>query len=225
MLAMYLIVAVVLVALVVVLASPLLYYIQDPHDLRRFPCAHPLAGITNFWIFSRSLTRRRHQHVTKAHERYGTVVRIAPKHISFTNPQAYKDIHGHGTSIVKDDFYSHVAGGNPSMAQTTSRADHAKKRRWMSNVFSAKEIMAMEPRVQQRVEVLLKGLRTKSSGGMVAETDEYGFGKGWKYDSRGRIVFEIRPWLNMMSYDAITAMFWSNTYGMWMWSLRECGRF
>ena len=71
----------------------------------------------------------------------------------------------------------------------------------------------MEPRVQERVEVLLKDLRVKSAGGMVAETDEYGFGNGWKVEGSGHVVFDIRPWLNMLSYDAITAMFWSNTYG------------
>ena len=72
----------------------------------------------------------------------------------------------------------------------------------------------MEPRVQERVEVLLRSLKAKSEGRMVAETDEYGFGKGWRYGDDGRVVFDIRPWLNMLSYDAITAMFWSDTYGM-----------
>lgn len=213
---MYLVLAVGLTALLSFLVIPLYRYIQDPYGLRQFQSAHPLAGVTNFWVFSCSLTQRRHQYITSAHNKHGDVVRIAPKHISFTTPQAFKDIHGFGTSIVKDDFYAHVAGGNPSMAQTTSRPDHAQKRRWMSHVFSAKEITAMEPRVQERVEVLLKCLKIKSNGGMVAKTDEYGFGKGWRFDDRERIVFDIRPWLNMLSYDAITAMFWSNTYGMSM---------
>jgi benzoate 4-monooxygenase len=83
----------------------------------------------------------------------------------------------------------------------------------MSNVFSAKEIVAMEPRVQERVGVLMQQLKVKADGGMVAETDEYGFGKGMKRCRDGRISFNVRPWMNMLSYDAITSMFWSNTYG------------
>jgi benzoate 4-monooxygenase len=211
---MYLVLIVLVLSLSCILFYPIYYYLLDPYNLRQYPSAHPLASITNFWIFSSSLTRKRHEYITKAHNQHGDIVRIAPKHISFTIPQAYKEIYGFGNSIVKDDFYAHVAGGNPSMAQTTSRVDHARKRRWMSNVFSAKEITAMEPRVQERVEVLLRSLRIKAKGGQVAETDEYGFGKGWRFDKKGRVVFDLRPWLNMLSYDAITAMFWSNTYGV-----------
>jgi len=170
---MYLIIAVYCVVLSF-LFYPIYDYFSDPKELRRFPSAHPLAGLTNFWIFSRSLTRQRHKFITAAHQKHGDVVRIAPDRLSFTSPQAYKDIYGFGTSILKDDFYSHVAGGNPSMSQTTSREAHARKRRWMSNVFSAKEITAMEPRVQERVEVLIRSLKVKATGGMVSDVDEYG---------------------------------------------------
>lgn len=83
----------------------------------------------------------------------------------------------------------------------------------MSNVFSAKEVNAMEPRVQDSVKTLLKCIRTKSAGGKVAETDEYGEGKGWRYDANGGVVLDLRPWLNMFSFDAITSVFWSNPYG------------
>lgn len=64
------------------------------------------------------------------------------------------------------------------MAQTVSREAHARKRRWMSHVFSAREIGAVEPRVRERVGVLLRGLRIKCRGEMVGEKDEYGQGKG-----------------------------------------------
>ena len=71
----------------------------------------------------------------------------------------------------------------------------------------------MEPRVQERVGVLLRSLNVKAAGGVVAASDEYGFGIAMTRDAQGRISFDVRPWLNMLSYDAITAMFWSNTYG------------
>lgn len=186
---MYLLITVVSFALTTLLLKPIYEYYRDPKALRRFPAANPLAGVTNFWIFSCSLTRSRYKYIAAAHEKYGDVVRITPDHLSFTSPQAVKDIYGHGTSILKDDFYAHVAGGNPSMAQTTSRADHAKKRRWMSNIFSAKEITAMEPRVQERVEQLLKSLEIKSAGGMVSGDDEYGEDSGMEQSSPGaRII-------------------------------------
>jgi hypothetical protein len=49
--------------------------------------------------------------------------------------------------IVKDDFYAHIAAGNPSMAQMPNKAEHAREGKNLAHVFSAKEIKAMEPRV------------------------------------------------------------------------------
>lgn len=139
-----------------------------------------------------------------AHHRLGPVVRIAPNHVSFTDPAAYKDIYGHGVSIVKDDFYAHVADGNPSMAQAVNKSVHAAKRRSLAHVFSAKEIVAMEPRVIQTTEQLCSALRSKVRGELVGPDDQY--------ETR-EAVLDVRPWLNMFSYDAITAMFFTNSYG------------
>ena len=140
----------------------------------------------------------------QAHKGIGPVVQIAPGHVSFSDPAAYKDIYAHGSPILKDVFYAHIAAGNPSMAQTTSKAEHARKRKNLAHVFSAKEIMAMEPRVMLIVKKLCRNLKAKSEGKMIALTDEYPVNNG---------IFNLRPRLKMFSYDAITAMFWSNTYG------------
>ena len=64
------------------------------------------------------------------------------------------------------------------MAQTTSRADHARKRRWMSHVFSAKEIGMVEERVRERVGRLVQAVAVKCRGGMVGKEDEYGESNG-----------------------------------------------
>ena len=75
--------------------------------------------------------------------------------------------------IVKDDFYAHVAAGNPSMAQTTSKAEHAQKRKNLAHVFSAKEIKAMEPRVMAIAKKLCRDLRIKSNCKQIKSPDEY----------------------------------------------------
>lgn len=71
----------------------------------------------------------------KAHERLGPVVRIAPNHISFSDPSAFKDTYGHGAPLVKDNFYAHVAAGNPSMANTMAKSEHSNKRRKESVLY------------------------------------------------------------------------------------------
>lgn len=138
-----------------------------------------------------------------AHQRLGPVVRIAPNHISFTDHAAYRDIYGHGAPVVKDQFYANVADGNPSMAQATDKATHGAKRRNLAHVFSAKEIPAMEPRVMEATGRLCEALVVKARGGRVGPKDEYEVRDG---------VFDLRPWLNMLTYDAITSMFFSQGY-------------
>jgi benzoate 4-monooxygenase len=138
-----------------------------------------------------------------AHERLGPIVRIAPNHISFIDPAAYKDIYGHGAPTRKDDFYSHISGDNPSMAQATDKSVHAAKRRSLAHVFSAKEITAMEPRVIDCVKNLLAALKVKAEGGKI--------GPGDAHEVMDE-VFDLRPWLNMFSYDAISSMFFTNSY-------------
>lgn len=152
-----------------------------------------------------SWTGQRYRAIDAAHQKLGPAVRISPNHVSFTDPKAYKDIYGHGSPILKDPFYANIAAGNPSMAQTTNRAEHTRKRKALAHVFSAREITAMEPRVLQIVQKLCRDLQLKSEGKRVADTDNYATVDG---------VFDLRPWLNMFSYDAITAMFWSNSYGL-----------
>ncbi|KAI4217927.1 MAG: hypothetical protein L6R36_009210 [Xanthoria steineri] len=178
-------------------------YFHDRRQLRRFPSVL-VSGITPLWLMYHSWRGKRFAAVDKAHEALGSVVRIAPNHVSFSDPSAYKDIYGHGSPILKDHFYAHIAAGNPSMAQTTSKADHARKRKNLAHVFSAKEITAMEPRVMRIVQKLCRDIKIKSEGKMTASTDVHQVKDG---------IFDLRPWLNMFSYDAITAMFWSNTYG------------
>lgn len=178
-------------------------YFVDKKRLRRFP-SPSVAAFTPLWLMYHSWRQRRFMAVDTAHQRLGPVVRISPNHVSFTDPAAYKDIYGHGSPIIKDDFYAHIAAGNPSMAQTTSKLEHAHKRKNLAHVFSAKEITAMEPRVMDIALRLCRDLKLKSEGKQIAPTDEYPVVEG---------SFDLRPWLNMFSYDAITAMFFSNNYG------------
>lgn len=74
----------------------------------------------------------------------------------------------------------------------------------MAHVFSAKEITMMEPRVLDVIAKLCADIQIKSEGKRVSSADPYPSEDG---------TFDVRPWLNMFSYDAITSMFWSSPYG------------
>lgn len=142
--------------------------------------------------------------VDRVHRELGDVVRLGPSHVSFSSLRAFRDIYGHGTSIIKDTFYDNQAGGNPNMADATSKVLHREKRKNLSFVFSAKQITATEPRVMRMVEKLVRDVKIKAQGDMISDTDRFPVKDG---------VFDLRPWLNMFSYDTITDIFWSQSYG------------
>lgn len=183
---------------------PVVAFLVDEKGLRKFP-APSVAAFTPLWQMYHNWHGRKFLAVDRAHRELGNVVRLGPRHLSFASPRAFRDIYGHGTSIVKDTFYDNQAGGNPNMADATDKAAHREKRKNLSFVFSAKQITAMEPRVMRMVEKLVRDLWIKSCGRMVADTDRFPVGPDG--------VFDLRPWLNMFSYDTITDIFWSRSYG------------
>ncbi|CAK7200339.1 hypothetical protein SEUCBS139899_003030 [Sporothrix eucalyptigena] len=197
-----------LAALVVVgLVYPIVAYLVDRHGLRKYPAPGPagIAAFTPLWQMYYNYFGVKYLAVDHVHKQLGPVVRLGPKHVSFSSPQAFREIYGHGTSIIKDTFYDNQAGGNPNMADVTNKEVHRGKRKNLSFVFAAKQIIAMEPRVMAIVEKLLKAVAVKSQGGRVSSQDRFVVSEDG--------VFDIRPWLNMFSYDAITNIFWSKTYG------------
>lgn len=163
-----------------------------------------VAAITPLWQMYYNWRGEKFIAVDKAHKRLGSVVRLGPNHVSFSSPQAFKDIYGHGTSVRKDTFYDNQASGNPNMADATDKDVHRQKRRNLAHVFSPAKITEMEPRVMQVVRKLVAALELKSRGLQISDTDRFPAKDG---------IFDVRPWLNMFSYDAITNVFWSQTYG------------
>lgn len=185
------------------LTYPVIYYFLDPKGLRKYPIPS-VAAITPLWQMYHNWYGEKYIAVDKAHKRVGKVVRLGPNHVSFSSPQAFKDIYGHGTTVRKDIFYDNQAAGNPNMADATDKEVHRNKRRNLAHVFSPGKITEMEPRVMQVVRKLLRAVEMKSRGLRIADTDRFPVKDG---------VFDLRPWLNMFSYDAITNVFWSQTYG------------
>lgn len=55
------------------------------------------------------------------------------------------------------------------------------------------------------IRKLCRDLQLKSEGRQISDADAY-------YPASDG-SFDVRPWLNMFAYDAITSMFWSNSYG------------
>ncbi|KAL9005219.1 MAG: hypothetical protein Q9188_001979 [Gyalolechia gomerana] len=128
---------------------------------------------------------------------------VSSDHVSSDHP-VYNNIHGHGSPILKDDLYAHISAVNPSMTQTASKADHARKCKNLAHIFSAMEVHSNGTTSHVDSTELCRDIKAKSEGNMLAQTGAYAVKDG---------IFDLRQWLKMFSYDAITAMLWSNTYG------------
>jgi cytochrome P450 len=144
--------AVVILYLVI---QPIASYIVDKNDLRRFP-SPSFAGLTSLWRIHHNLRNRHFRAIHHAHEQFGTHVRIAPKHISISDPRAMAEIYGHGANMLKDPFYDGGAGPHRNLADTRVKSEHQRKRRMLAHIFAQKTIVALEPMVADTVSCLVR---------------------------------------------------------------------
>ncbi|PWY95416.1 cytochrome P450, partial [Aspergillus sclerotioniger CBS 115572] len=147
---------------------PVVYYIWDPHGLRKFPSPSPIAAISPIWRAWHNIQFQHYAAVHQAHQRLGTHVRIAPNHISILDPHAPQQIYGHGANMLKADWYDAAAGPHRNLADTRDKAEHQAKRKMLAHTFSAKTIVAFEPLLQENVQNLLNVLDRHAATGQKA---------------------------------------------------------
>ncbi|KAI0180600.1 cytochrome P450 [Hypoxylon sp. FL1284] len=139
---------------------------------------HPLSRIPGppLWIafpVTRALGRVRGRddfRIRAAHERYGDAVRIGPDQVSFIDPRAWKDIHGHGHA----DFPKWLPKGmpmDPKKIISAGAADHFRYRRAMLPAFSDKALAQQEPLIKVYVDLLVERLREVATAAVQEPTD------------------------------------------------------
>lgn len=85
------------------LLLPVLYYVL-PYLRQRSLLSIPgpqTAAFSNLWLMYHSRRGKRFMAVDEAHQRYGTLVRIQPDHVSVADPEAIPIIYGHGNGFMK----------------------------------------------------------------------------------------------------------------------------
>lgn len=103
------------------------------------------------------------------HEKYGPVVRVAPDELSFTHPDAWKDIYGHrvGKShnvleLPKAGRFYRTRGTLPNIISEEDRAHHGLVRRVLSHGFSDQSLRARESVITGYADTLIRQLRKVS---------------------------------------------------------------
>jgi len=147
----------VLVAVIVIILfiQPIAVYVFDRKGLRKFP-APGYAGLSSLWRILHNLRCRHFLAIHEAHEKFGTHVRIAPNHVSVSDPRAMNDIYGHGANMLKDAWYDGGAGEHRNMADARMKAEHQAKRKALAHIFAQKTIAGLEPVISEAVGSLVK---------------------------------------------------------------------
>jgi hypothetical protein len=70
------------------------------NGLQKYPGPF-LASFTNLWRLCHAYKNSHREPMVHMHEKYGDVVRIGPNVLSFSQPQAMKDIYGPGKQFKK----------------------------------------------------------------------------------------------------------------------------
>lgn len=86
------------------------FYNRYFHPLAKVPGPY-WASITPFWLAWQSYKQRRPRLDIDLHKRYGSVVRIRPNEVLFSNPEYFKAVHGAGSKFAKGAFYQALTDG------------------------------------------------------------------------------------------------------------------
>ncbi|KAK0452448.1 cytochrome P450 [Armillaria borealis] len=157
----------------------LLAYFFDPYGFRSFPGPF-LAKFSDAWLGM----------VHELHKKYGTFVRIAPNHLSIASPEALQVVYAHGNGAMKSLFYDAFVSIQRGLFNTRDRAQHSRKRKIISHIFSQKSVMEFEPSLRLYVRAAYSG-----------ESGTEGEG-GWSGHD-GRLWLDCLPWTNYLAFDII----------------------
>ncbi|KAK4153820.1 cytochrome P450 [Chaetomidium leptoderma] len=168
------------------------------HPLRAIP-GPKLWAATPFSYTLAWLSGRLPVVIHELHEKYGDTVRVTPTRVSFTHPDAWRDIRGHRKSgqgeNSKDPAFYALSRHNILGA---SREDHARFRKILSHGFSAKSMQEQQRLITRYVDLLMErlGERTQDEGGEPKEA-----------------VVNLAAWFNFTTFDVIGDLAFGAPFG------------
>ncbi|TFY63011.1 hypothetical protein EVJ58_g3490 [Rhodofomes roseus] len=147
-----------------------------------------------------------------------TFVRLAPNHVSISDPKALPAIYGHSAGFMKSEFYDVFGPFTVSNIFTTrSRTEHARKRHMEAHMFAPQSIRAIEPISHSHVSELLRQWdylvsRVKEAQGVGPRQGLLG-SAAWTVED-GRVWFNAMDWCNYWAFDTIGDLAFGYPFGM-----------
>lgn len=145
----------------------------------------PLASVPGPWytLFTslplkwHEFNANRTRHIHALHQRYGPVVRIAPREVAFSSAAAVKEIYcSGGSGYDKTEFYDlFTVYGRRTMFSTLNKEDHARRKRVLADRYANSNVMKPESLggIQERSGRLLELVRRSVEGAGRGSLDLY----------------------------------------------------
>lgn len=180
---------------------PLLYYLlpyfRNPSIIH---IPGPFAAkFSNLWLMLQCRRGRRYLAVDSAHRMYGTFVRLQPNHVSIASDEAIQAIYGHGNGFLKAEYYDAFVSMHRGLFNTRDRAEHTRKRKIVSHVFSARSVGRFEEFMRQNLEVFVSKWDELCEGCTGAD---------------GYVDMDALHWFNYLAFDIIGDLAFGAPFGM-----------
>ncbi|KAF1836188.1 cytochrome P450 46A1 [Decorospora gaudefroyi] len=134
------------------------------HPLSKFPGPKLYAATRIPWVIS-TVRGTRNDVLRDLHQKYGHVVRINHDELSFTDPDCWKDIDGHGTKGTAGSLphkywarYGTAPNGTHNIISTRDE-DHTRQRKIFTPAFSDRALKQQEPLFVRYADQLVLKLR------------------------------------------------------------------
>lgn len=126
------------------------------------------------------------------HKKYGSIVRIGPRHVSFSDGEALSTVYGITTKFTKSNFYRSSDAKTPTgtIPTTFSIRDemaHRALKRPVANAYSMSTMVELEPLTDLCIKILEE-----------------------KFDQMQARDIDLGTWLHWYAFDVITSITFSN---------------
>ncbi|KAF7556309.1 hypothetical protein G7Z17_g1508 [Cylindrodendrum hubeiense] len=157
------------------------------HPLRHIPGPF-LAKFSHAWRNHRYFRGSWHDDTLELHHRYGNVVRIAPGEVSFVDEHGLKSLYGHGKQVLKTKWYDSwiVPNMTVSFFAATDVRVHRHLRSRVSGAYSMTSILAMEPLIQDVMDLNITKLGEFADRGEVVPMDKWA--NYFTFDTVGKLA-------------------------------------
>lgn len=195
MYATFLTAATTLFVVVYFILYPLFDYFRDRKAFRKYPNMNALTGITNLAFCWEVQQGFRGKKLNKLHnDDKIKVVRTGPNALSFAGGEAIKDIYGHNTKCIKDDFYEILSGTHFHLADVVDKPEHARKRKVLSSAYALKNLEGWEHKVADKTERFIRACDRHCTDPLKP---------GLQRPDPADLTFDYRSFANFFTLDAI----------------------